>query len=336
MNTQNTIISKLFKTVLIAGLTTASAAPALAQDNRIPLNYRNLNVRAMEVRGNQNYAIAGAKVTVEAEKRDRYIRLPLTRTTQSNSGIARMGKIPPSQVVGEYKVTVETKDCGKQTRRFRKNGGSDQSLLFQFDACGKAAENKAEFDRRKQGGYDLIVKLKESRGTRGNGYWVHVIDRKGKLVKKVRTSGTGQAQFRALNPELAPYDIDVYAANKLKAEYDLRKIDKDKLVTIDLDRYADRDDRRGGNDRNDRDDRDRDGGYYDLTVKIDADMYVNLVNGKGRTVAKKEYDGRGVKFDDVNPKHGPYSIDIYLGGKKIASYDYKMPERHASVSYSLR
>ena len=208
-----------------------------AQDNPLPLNYRNLTVTAVEINNNQRRNIGGAKVTIEPQKADRaarYVDFPQQRTTQPNSGQARFSKIPPSNEVGPYTVVVETKDCGTQKKTFRKNGGSDQRLQFAFNRCGKAAEVQKEFDRRAQGGYKLYVDLKY-RGRPGGGLWVYVYGPDRKLIKRQRTSsGGGDTTFRAIQPG-KNYTLEVKYGHKtiLKEKFDMPKENEALSYTIE-------------------------------------------------------------------------------------------------------
>jgi len=208
-----------------------------AQDNPLPLNYRNLTVKAVEVNNNQRRNIGGAKVTIEPRKpKDaaRYVKFPQRRTTQQNSGQARFSKIPPSNEVGPYTVVVETKDCGTQKKNFRKNGGSDQRLQFTFNRCGKAAEVQKEFDRRAQGGYKLHVDL-TYRGRPGGGLMVYVYGPDGKLIKRQRTSsGGGDTTFRAIQAGKG-YRIEIKYGSRtlLKEKFNMPKENEALSYTID-------------------------------------------------------------------------------------------------------
>ena len=208
-----------------------------AQDNPLPLNYRNLTVTAVEINNNQRRNIGGAKVTIEPRDADnaaRYVDFPQQRTTRINSGQARFSKIPPSNEVGPYTVVVETKDCGKQKRTFRKNGGSDQRLQFTFNRCGKAAEVQKEFDRRAEGGYKLHVDL-TYRGRPGGGLWVYVYGPDRKLIKRQRTSsGGGNTTFRAIQAGKG-YTIEVKYGSRtlLKEKFNMPKENEALSYTIE-------------------------------------------------------------------------------------------------------
>jgi hypothetical protein len=178
----------------------AAAYPGIAsaQDNPVPLNYRNLTVTAVEINNNQRRNLTGATVTVvpASGAEDRFVTFPLRRTTGTRG--ATFSKIPPSKDVGPYEVKVVTRDCGEQTKQFRKNTGSDQRLQFTFNRCGQSGAVADEQQRRSQGGNDLTVKLTWN-GRPGGGLWVHLKDSDGREVTKIRTSsGGGEARFRKI------------------------------------------------------------------------------------------------------------------------------------------
>ena len=56
------------------------------------------------------------------------------------------------------------------------------------------------------GSYNLTVKLD---------VWVHVYDKNGSLIKKVRLDNAGKAKFNAIKSKYNPYKIEVYSYNKL-------------------------------------------------------------------------------------------------------------------------
>ncbi len=317
--------STLARTMILISLLctlVGSAAPIVAQDNPIPLTYRNLTVKSFEINNNRNDAMRGVQVTIEPQRTDRYVRFPKQGTINGATG-RRFSKIPPSNVVGPYTITAVSKDCGTQTRQFNKNGGSDQIVTFTFTKCGKNADPFAG------GGYDVEVKLKESGGTRGNGYFVRAYDKSNRQVKNVRSSGNGQANLKGLQSEAAPFRIDVYRMNTKVTSYELARLDRDQSIDIDLDTAnggtnGGGSPTSGGGDRN-----------YDLMVKVSTPLMVYLKDSYGKTVAKEEYSSRGVNFSDAAAAGGKYKVEFYFGNKKIASYDYSMPSRNSNVSYRL-
>lgn len=220
----------------------------LAQDNRIPLNWRNLTVQVIETYGNNNTRpLRGAKVKVELKDPSKLdslrkiyptLRLPAQRTAQTRGAL--FGKLPPSSVVGPYIVTVIPKPydrkkeytCVEEQREIRMGGGSDQRLTFNFEC--KKADIKNEFKRRAKGGYDLSVKLEQNTGTRGAGYWVYLYDKDGNRIKKVRTGGNATAVFKAIDPNLNPYKVEVYRINTLLHSSEYEMPEQHSTYTIDL------------------------------------------------------------------------------------------------------
>jgi len=208
------------------------AGDAAAQDNPVPLNYRNLTVTAVEINNNQRRNITGATVTVTPKSgtENQFVTFPLRRTTGTRG--ATFSKIPPSKDVGPYEVKVVTRDCGEQTKEFRKNGGSDQRLQFTFNLCGKAGEVAQEQERRKGGGNDLLVKLKWN-GRPGGGLWVHLKDDSGKEITKIRTgSGNGEARFRKI--PAGRYSIEVKRGAQTLGTYQHEMPDQDSLASFDV------------------------------------------------------------------------------------------------------
>ncbi len=225
-----------------------------AQGNRIPLNWRKLTVKVIETYGNNNTKpLRGAKVTIDVTEDYRAVldslqklypvlRMPVTRTAQTRG--ASFNKLPPSRVLGPYVVTVDpkpndrkneytcTEKTARATREVRMGGGSPQRLNFNFKCLKTDIEN--EFKRRRKGGYDLTVKLEQNGGTRGNGYWVYLYDKDDKRIKKVRSSGRGEAKFRAIDPALNTYKVEVYRMNKLinTSTYDMPE--ENSTHTVDL------------------------------------------------------------------------------------------------------
>ena len=92
--------------------------PALAQDNRMPLNYRALHVSVREVQGNQNRNLNRAKVTIEPEEakaHDPFVNFPIVKTV--NTRPVNSGKIPPTSTIGTYKITVVNQKCDPRWSR---------------------------------------------------------------------------------------------------------------------------------------------------------------------------------------------------------------------------
>lgn|GEM_PF-3789263 len=322
--------------IMVGGLGLSTVA---AQGNPIPLNWRNLTVQVIETYGNNNTKpLQGAKVTVELKDPDKAddlqrkyptLRLPVTRTAQTRGAL--FGKLPPSKDVGPYIVTVIPKPndrnnqyiCEEKTNRdsreVRMGGGSDQRLTYNY-TCQKA-DAVNEFNRRKKGGYDLTVKVEQDAAPRGYGLWVHVYDKNGNRIKKVRTGGTAEAKFRAIDPGYNPYKVQVYALNKLLFEDHYDMPNQNATYTADIDAG-------GGNGNSG-----NGGGSYKLTVKLD--LWAYLYDKKGKQVQKERVGSSGAAtFHDVNPKYGPYKIEVYSAKKLLYKGKYEMPAR--SSTYTVK
>lgn len=308
----------------VVAILAISAMPmaATAQDNPIPLTYRNLTVKAFEINNNRNDPMRGVKVTIEPEKPDQFVRFPKSGTINGALG-TRFSKIPPSNVVGQYTIKVESRDCGDQERKFRKNGSSDQIVTFTFNKCGQSGVVANEFDRRAQGGYDVLVALRESGGTRGNGYWVHAYDKNNRQVTRIRTSGTGQANFRALDPNGAPYRFDVKRGSIQVTSADLARLNRNERVDINLDQA------KGPSSAGS-----PGGGKHDLRVQVETPLTVVVKDRRGREVAREKYDGNGVTLRNLAAGE-TYKVAFYMGRKKLAEYDYSMPDRDSTAKYRL-
>ncbi len=316
----------------------AASSPALAQDNPIPLNWRNLTVQVIETYGNNNTKpLQGAKVKVELkyperarELLNRYptLHLPVTKTAQTRGAL--FGKLPPSKDVGPYVVTVIPKPhdtnreyiCEEQnkkdTREILMGGGSDHRLTFNY-TC-KKADTVNEFNRRAKGGYDLTVKINESGGTRGYGLWVHLYDKNGNRIKKIRTGGAAEAKFRKIDPSYNPYKVEVYRINKLlhTSNYDMPY--QNATYTVDLDAPG-----RGGYGGN------GNGSSYNLTVKLD--LWVHLYDKNGKLLKKLRLDNTGkAVFSQIKSKYNPYKIAVYSYNKLLYSDTYEMPEKHSTYT----
>lgn len=319
----------LYMALIAFGLSSVSA-----QDNPIPLNWRNLNVQVIETYGNNfTKPLLGAKVTIELKDphkadalRQQYptLQLPQTRTAQTTGVSFR--QLPPSQVVGPYIVTVDPKPndinkeyiCEERTkkaaREIRMGGGADQRLNFNFECNQADAVN--EFDRRAQGGYNLTIELKESGGTRGNGLWVHVYDKNGNRIKKVRTGGTATAVFANLDPSYGPFKIEVYKGIQLVNTSTYQMPPQSSTFTINLDANG-AGAAVGG------------GGSYDLTVKLD--LWVHVYDKYGKLVKKERPDNSSMaKFSGLNSENGPYKIEVYSSNKLLYTTAYEMPNRHTT------
>ena len=310
--------------VLVLTILAISVMPvaSLAQDNPIPLTYRNLTVKAFEINNNRNDPMRGVKVTIEPEKPDQFVRFPKSGTINGALG-TRFSKIPPSNVVGQYTIKVESRDCGEQEKKFRKNGASDQIVTFTFSKCGQSGVVANEFDRRAQGGYDVLVALRESGGTRGNGYWVHAYDKNNRQVTRIRTSGTGQANFRSLDPNGAPYRFDVKRGSIDVTSAKLAQLNRNERLDINLDKAQANSNASSPG-----------GGKYDLRVQVETPLTVVVKDRRGREVAREKYDGSGVTMRDLEAGE-TYKVAFYMGRKKLAEYDYSMPGRDSTAKYRL-
>jgi len=237
-------------------LTVLFGSSLFAQGNRIPLNWKGMTVKVTETYGNNNTKpLRGAKVSIDITEKYRAVldslqkiypvlRLPQQRTSQTRG--AMFSKLPPSSVVGPYLVKVNPKPndikneytcaerSGKDEGRQVRMGGGGPNKLVNFNFKCEKTDIKNEFNRRKKGGFDLSVKLQESGGTRGNGYWVWIYDKNNRRVKKVRTGGSATAVFKALDPGLNPYRIEVRRLNKLVHESKYEMPEENATYTIDL------------------------------------------------------------------------------------------------------
>jgi hypothetical protein len=94
---------------LIAAIALNSAQ---AQDNPKPSSWRNINIKVTETYGNnQSRPLRGAKVILELENGENNAglttRIPQTKTTGPRG--AQFTRMPPSSMVGKYRVTVDPK-----------------------------------------------------------------------------------------------------------------------------------------------------------------------------------------------------------------------------------
>lgn len=316
------------------GLSTASA-----QGNPIPLNWRGMTIQVIETYGNNNTKpLQGAKVTVELKypekaeellKKYPVLRLPVSRTSQTRGAL--FGKLPPSKDVGPYIVTVIPKPndrnndyiCEEKTNRDSREvnmGGSGPNYRLTFNYTCKKADTVNEFKRRKQGGYDLTVKVEQNAAPRGYGLWVHLYDKNGNRIKKVRTGGTAKVDFRAIDPTYNPYKIQVYALNKLLFEDHYDMPNQHATYTADLDANGATGDTGRGGDNS-----------YNFTVKLDIWVYLYDKNGKQIKKVRLNNSGRAV-FGKLKYKYNPYKIEVYSYNKLLYTETYQMPQKHSTYS----
>ncbi|MCP5424759.1 MAG: hypothetical protein H6970_06780 [Gammaproteobacteria bacterium] len=159
-------------------------------------------------------------------------------TTQTRRSTFPGGNPPAKEAVrwdnvdiphpGKYILTVEIpKSDNPIAYNLSRRAGS---VSKSFDVGG----GKGGYDQAGGGTYDLIVKLKENRGTRGAGYWVYLKTPEGREIDKKRSTGNAQVTFKKVAALKKPYTIDVKAGNNLKASVQHRMPKKDDLLTIDL------------------------------------------------------------------------------------------------------
>lgn len=244
------VLSSLAVVMAWAGIVTA-------QDNRIPTSWGTMSVNVIETYGNNNTRpFRGAKVRVDLKNAkdpktiailDSLRRLyPVLRQPPWNpTRGGRFSPLPPSSLVGPYIVTVDPKPndrkkeyiCEEQNKKDSREvrlATGTRRLTFNFKC--KKADAVNEFTRRKKGGYDLTVKVEQDAAPRGYGLWVHLYDKDGNRIKKVRTGGSAEAKFRAIDPAYNPYKIQVYAMNKLLFEDHYKMPDTNATYTADLDK----------------------------------------------------------------------------------------------------
>ncbi len=335
MKKLNQLLGLSIALIAWAGLGLSSVS---AQGNPIPLNWRNMTVQVIETYGNNNTKpLQGAKVRIELKYPERaeellkkYPTLRLPATKGSGTTGALFGKLPPSKDVGPYIVTAIPKPndrnkeylCEEKTNRDSRevnmSGGGPKRLTFNY-TC-KKADTINEFNRRAQGGYDLTVKVEQNAAPRGYGLWVHLYDKNGNRIKKVRTGGAAEAKFRAIDPGYNPYKVQVYALNKLLFEdhYDMPK--QNATYTADLDANG-----ATGNTGN------RGGGSYNLTVKLD--IWVYLYDKNGKQIKKVRLDNAGrARFNAIKYEYNPYKIEVYSYNKLLYTETYQMPKKHSTYS----
>jgi hypothetical protein len=126
---------------LLAGMSTSS----IAQGNPTPSSWGTLSVKASDTYGNNNSRLLRrAKVTIEYEdpqkaaqyfaKHNVNIRMPQSKTT--GSGQAMFTRVPPSNLVGPYTVTVEPNQPGcneAKSKTYRMGNGGRRNLTFNFN-----------------------------------------------------------------------------------------------------------------------------------------------------------------------------------------------------------
>lgn len=100
----------------------------------------HLNVLVLVRDGNSQYFLHGAHVQIQplSSSGQRNFRFPRSAVT-GNGGLARMGALPPSVLVGNYRVVVSHRDCGVIERRSYSLAQTSrpQSLSISFTgSCG--------------------------------------------------------------------------------------------------------------------------------------------------------------------------------------------------------
>lgn len=124
----------------------------IAQDNPKPSSWKNIDVKIHETYGNnQSRTMRGAKVTIDVDESaaspatdanaernlaGRMPRLPQTKTSGSRG--TRFSRMPPSSLVGAYRVTVtpKNKNCQVQSKTFIHNSQRASSPQFHFTCFG--------------------------------------------------------------------------------------------------------------------------------------------------------------------------------------------------------
>lgn len=222
-------------TVLGSGMISMSHA----QDNPIPSFWGGVNVQVTETYGNNfTKPLMGAYVTIDLKdpakaaatlRKFPTLKFPVRRTTGTRGADFR--PIPPTRDVGDYIITVVPKPNDKnkeyactpnpKKRGYTVGAYGEITEKFRMGASGTNRRNYGykcpradtvnEFNRRKQGGYELTVDVQQGYGTRGNRLWVAVYDSNNRRLKWVGTGGNHQAKFRAVDPQKGPYRIVVHA-----------------------------------------------------------------------------------------------------------------------------
>ena len=216
----NGIINKLVKNITFVSLFTVAALTSVqAVDNPRPVNWQAISVKVTETYGNnQTRPMRSASVTLDLADRSKVpsqynIRLPQKKTSGSRG--ATFTKMPPSNIVGEYIVTVNPKPsdntneytCKSETKRFH-HGTRKSTKQFRF-FCQKT-DHANESARQSDGGYDLTIDVKQNSGKRGRGLWVVAYDKNNSRLKWARTSGAHKATIKNVDPAKGPYRIEVH------------------------------------------------------------------------------------------------------------------------------
>jgi len=225
--------------IAVAAVLGAGLIPnAHAQDNPVPAFWGGISVKITETYGNNNTKpLTGVKVILDLKYPEKaaavlqkypVITFPMVKTAGTRG--ANFTRIPPTKDVGDYIITIIPKpndvnneyactpypgkrgytigDKGEITEDFRMGTGGTNRRNYGYK-CPKA-DTVNEFNRRKQGGYDLTIKIDQNFGTRGNGLWVALYNKDNKRLKWIRTGGNRQAKFRAVDPTQSPYRIAVH------------------------------------------------------------------------------------------------------------------------------
>jgi len=218
-NKTKLLINKLVKNItLISLITTATLTAVQAADNPKPSSWRSVEVKVTETFGNnQSSPLRGAKVIIDLVNRnqdsDGRTRFPQTKTSGSRG--ATFTRMPPSSMVGDYKITVIPKPsdksneftCKEKSITFIHNMNKSNKQ-FRFKCSKTDSQNKR--DRQTVGGYNLTVDVKQQSGKRGRSLWVAAYDNKNNRLKWVRTSGSHKATIKNVDPAKGPYKIVVH------------------------------------------------------------------------------------------------------------------------------
>jgi len=123
-----------------------------AQDNPVPHAWGTLSVKASDTYGNNNSRLLRrAKVTIEYEDPEQAaayfekhrvnVRMPQSKTT--GSGQAIFTRVPPSNHVGPYTITVIPNQPGcdeAKSKSYRMGVGGRRNLTFNF-SCNQSRYN---------------------------------------------------------------------------------------------------------------------------------------------------------------------------------------------------
>lgn len=132
---------------------------SIAQDNPSPSSWATLTVKTSETYGNnQSRSLNQAKVTVEysePQKAANYfakhnvsVRIPQSKTSNTRGAI--FSRLPPSNLVGKYKITVEPQKqgCNTQTKEVHL-GNSKKNITFEF-TCYNSSQGAPKATRATQ------------------------------------------------------------------------------------------------------------------------------------------------------------------------------------------